>query len=119
MSNDNAGEVIDTSQPEPLKRYRLDLRDLMVKPAAQTNPMPPPPANKYTGQGWQTHRIRPHQDTRVGDNLTGIRCCLRKELAEERRRHEAFRFEETLRTSHCRGQGARIHQAGRSLAGII
>ena len=68
---DSAGEDIDSAQPENLKRRRSDLGDLIVKPTApakpistkpvelfrqakrpeitrlaETDPMPPPPANK-------------------------------------------------------------------------
>ena len=75
-SIDSAGEDIDSAQPDNLKRRRLDLDELMIKPAvpakpisakpvelfrqamrpeitrlAETDPMPPPSANRSLGRG--------------------------------------------------------------------
>ena len=95
-----------------MKRRRLDLEDLMVKTTgqakpisdkpvkqfrnvrrpeitrlAESDPMPPPPANKSMGRG-SGKDGRP-----IISDL--IQAC----LAEERKRHEAFRWEESCRTS--------------------
>ena len=75
-SNDSAGEDMESAQPDNLKQRRLDLGELMIKPAvsakpistnlvepfrqarrpeitrlAESDPIPPPPTNRSLGRG--------------------------------------------------------------------
>ena len=119
-ANDSASEVVDSVQPDNLKRRRLDLGDLMVKPAqaklipvkpaelfrqvkqseitrlAESDPMPP--ANKSLGRGAGKDG-RPTVTALIKARVAeaAFRASLSRELAEERKRFEDFRRDETLR----------------------
>ena len=126
-SNDSVGKDIESAQPDNLKRRRLDLGELMIKPAvpakpistkpvelfrqarrpeitrlAETDPMPPSPANSSMGRGsgkdGRPLVIDKIKKREAEADLRASEAALRKELAEERKRFEDFRGVETLRT---------------------
>ena len=114
-----------------MKRRRLDLGDLLVKTTgaaepisektveqfrtvqrpektrlAESDPMPLPPAKKSMGRG-SGKDGRPTvsdliQVRQAEAASRDVEAALRKELAEVRKRHEAFRWDESCRTSSLR-----------------
>jgi len=117
-SNDSAGEDTESAQPDNLKRHRLDLGEL-IKPAvpkptstkpvelfrqarrpeitrlAETDPMPPPLANRSMGRGLGKDGcplvIDLIKAREAEAELRASEAALRKKLAEERKRFEKFR----------------------------
>ena len=117
MQNDDEVKVLPLNHP-PMKRRRSDLGDLMVKHTGPAKPISDRPVEHFRS-------VRRPEITRLTDSDTATPCnknmgrrsgkdgrplasdlvqarenevALRKQLEEERQKHDAFRQEETRRT---------------------
>ena len=80
---------------KPVEQFRT-IRRLEITRLAESDPMPPPPENKVLGRGSGKDGC-----SLVADLIQAreTEAASRKQLEEERKKHEAFREEEACRTA--------------------
>ena len=88
---------------KPVELFRQARRPEITR-LAETDPMPPPPANRSmergSGKDGRPLVIDLIKAREAEADLWASEAALRKELVEERKRLEDFRRDETLRTTH-------------------